>query len=77
MSRREKRKLLKALEGLSTALRQSLEVAETAVSALAETRALLAQSAANAELWRQLYEQKPRFKLLLVSNAPRRRQVRT
>ena len=52
----EKRKLLKTLADMSTALKQSMEVAESAVSALAETQALLSRSTANAESWRQLCE---------------------
>jgi len=54
MRRNEKRKLLKAIEGLNAALKQSLQVAESAVSALSQTKALLQRSEANAELWRNL-----------------------
>jgi|GEM_PF-3748126 len=56
MSRKERRKLLAAITTLQAALKQSLKVAESAVSIAAETRALLARSEANADQWRQLYE---------------------
>jgi hypothetical protein len=56
MKRNEKRKLLKALVDLQGALKQSLEVTESAVSIAAETKALLDKSAALAEQWRGLYE---------------------
>lgn len=54
--RRNERKLLKAIEGLNAALKRLLEVAEAAISIAAETKALLAQSDALAEQWRQLCE---------------------
>ena len=56
MRRNEQRKLLKALADLQDALKQSLEVTESAVSALGETQALLVRSEANAKSWRQLCE---------------------
>jgi hypothetical protein len=56
MTRREERKLARVLADLNAALKQSLEVAESAVAALTETQALLDKSTANAELWRQLAE---------------------
>lgn len=56
MKRNEKRKLLKALADLQGALKQSLEVSESAVSIAAETKALLERSEANADRWQKLYE---------------------
>jgi hypothetical protein len=54
MRRNEKRKLLRALADLGTALREATAVAESAVSALADTQGLLSQSEANADQWRRL-----------------------
>ena len=56
MRRNEKRKLAKVIADLNAALRQSLKVTESAVSALGETQALLVRSEANADQWRQLCE---------------------
>lgn len=56
MKRNEKRKLAKVIADLNAALKQSLEVAESAVLIAAETKALLDKSAALAEQWRGLYE---------------------
>ncbi|MGA8761819.1 MAG: hypothetical protein WB562_02930 [Candidatus Sulfotelmatobacter sp.] len=56
MQRNEKKKLLKTLADLSTALREAAAVAEAAVATATATQALLARSESNAEQWRQLCE---------------------
>ncbi len=56
MSRNERKKLLKTLTDMSAALSEATAVAESAVAALDETRALLDRGAAVAESWRHLCE---------------------
>ena len=67
MSRRHEKKLRAALDATNTALLHALEVTEAAAALLAETAKVRDQATATAELWRQLYQNKPRFRLLLVS----------
>jgi hypothetical protein len=53
---RRKKKMLEHLRDLNSALGKAQQVAENALAAAAETRALLQRSQATSDRWRELYE---------------------
>jgi hypothetical protein len=56
MSRNERKKLLKTLADMGTALSEATAVAESLVATATESQALAQRSAAVAESWRRLAE---------------------
>lgn len=71
MSRRNERKLLAALDATNAALRHATEVTQATLELLAEVAAQRDKALATVATWRDLYDRKPRYGLLLVSTRGR------